>query len=30
MDKGKAKVKSDSCVDCGVCVDTCPAGAISL
>jgi len=30
MEDGKAKVDADLCVDCGTCVDECPAGAISL
>jgi NAD-dependent dihydropyrimidine dehydrogenase PreA subunit len=30
MVDGKAQVKADNCVDCGVCVDACPVEAISL
>jgi NAD-dependent dihydropyrimidine dehydrogenase PreA subunit len=30
MADGKAAVNADNCVDCGVCVDACPAAAISL
>jgi NAD-dependent dihydropyrimidine dehydrogenase PreA subunit len=30
MVDSKAKVSTDNCVDCGVCVDACPAQAISL
>jgi Fe-S-cluster-containing hydrogenase component 2 len=26
----KAEINADTCVDCGVCVDTCPAEAISM
>ena len=29
MADGKAKVDSDTCVDCGACVATCPVEAIS-
>jgi NAD-dependent dihydropyrimidine dehydrogenase PreA subunit len=30
MAEAKAKVDSDTCIDCGVCVDTCPEEAISM
>jgi NAD-dependent dihydropyrimidine dehydrogenase PreA subunit len=26
----KAKVDSETCIDCGVCVDACPEEAISM
>jgi NAD-dependent dihydropyrimidine dehydrogenase PreA subunit len=30
MDEGKAKVNPEACIDCGVCIDACPAQAISM
>ncbi len=30
MAKSKAAVDSETCIDCGVCVDACPEEAIGL
>jgi len=30
LENKKAKVDADTCVDCGQCVDECPAKAISI
>jgi NAD-dependent dihydropyrimidine dehydrogenase PreA subunit len=30
MENGKAVISEDDCIECGVCVDECPEGAISM